>query len=415
MQGRDQEVKIMKQILDHSLDTPTWIHLSGNSGTGKSELIQLTSENVPFVFRFDCKLWIDSKYFFTRLADTYFPSCKKLSLISLKGAIAQYLIKEQKRRCNLYLILDHLDWMPADEINSFLLPLLKLAHLPIGLNGTSRICIVTVSNKQSIGLPFSKLDLYFCEYERPLIDQIVLEKLENLELPYLKNLVSVVIDYCYHVYSDLNELISLTRSMAEYCIKSEIELEESTSSAKFSSLNHRLYKTILPQLKRTFDQFYCTTTFKAEKLVSNPKTLEYFPILSKQLLICAFLASHRNEKYDISLFASGKTASKRKKRKQSSELDNAASGRSISLRPFAVERMLALFRNIFGEDYSSLGIIDEIVLFGQVAQLNVSGLLSSTTTSRACPLTGMKMRCNLTGEDARSLARQLKFDIVKYL
>ncbi len=80
-----------------------------------------------------------------------------------------------------------------------------------------------------------------------------------------------------------------------------------------------------------------------------------------------------------------------------------------------LKECLPCFGIFFGEDYNSLGIIDEVVLFGQVAQLNVSGLLSSTTTSRACPLTGMKMRCNLTGEDARSLARQLKFDIVKYL
>ncbi len=73
--------------------------------------------------------------------------------------------------------------------------------------------------------------------------------------------------------------------MAEYCIKSEIELENQLALPKFSSLNHRLYKAILPQLKRAFDQFIEQPLSKLTNRFLTQKHWNIFPVLSKQLLI----------------------------------------------------------------------------------------------------------------------------------
>ena len=314
MKGRDREAEFLKNIFDHSHDPSPFVYLTGASGTGKTALLKSTTAGNPSVFHFDCKEWIDCKSFYVKLSEEHFPAADALNVSQLRSAIARRL---QRHKANFYVILDNLDWLPKDELDSFVVPLIKAAHTPLNLFGTSRLCVVAVAPRTMANLPFFPVHLHFAEYPRQLLNELVFELLVDdfLEgLPFLRILVEIGVDYFHHVYPDLNELAIVCRKMAEYCVQTGVAASSSMGNSK-SSVSNRLYKLVLPRLKFLFNNLYAHTGSMddpdaSKGTAASNRALGHLPVLSKQLLVCAFLASHRNEKYDVSLFSNFKKSAR---------------------------------------------------------------------------------------------------------
>lgn len=418
MIGREKERTFLRNLFisDSPLAIPSLVHVTGCSGTGKSFVIQSLLNSSTFYV--DCKEWIDQRSFYSELLQHYH-QLHNLSAhknVPSKGdlfTLRSLLIARNHHtsaRCNLVIIFDHFDWLSAEDIEQCINPLVSLAASPfISLQRTSSLSAVLVSNRISpLVSSDAAVHIHFETYSKDEIVQILLFRLKHFShLSFLTALVEITVDYFYQMYPDLTELINIcARTLDHFCVDNEPALINNSVSTT------KLFKLLLPFFKTTFSSFYSVTC------TATCSTLQHLPTLTKQLLLCAFLASARQAKHDISLFSS----SHRRTRKSTRTLSSSSSATATattqsnnksasSMRQFPVERVFALFRNVFSSEMTLA--VSESDLLMQLATLSKYSLVSISNQSEM--LTGMRMRCNLTLEDAKSVAKLIGFSITKYL
>eukprot|EP00842_Homolaphlyctis_polyrhiza_P005086 jgi/Hompol1/5579/HPOL_004553-RA len=128
------------------------------------------------------------------------------------------------------------------------------------------------------------------------------------------------------------------------------------------------------------------------------------PFYTKFLLIASFLASYNPPRLDVRFFTKGREDRKRVNKK--SGVENAS--KLLGPKPFAVERMLAIFYNI----------VDDEVDLGFNVHHQIATLVSLRLLIRISSMDNLdaaRCKCNASYEFVAAVGASVRFDLSKYL
>lgn len=132
------------------------------------------------------------------------------------------------------------------------------------------------------------------------------------------------------------------------------------------------------------------------------------PYLTRFLVIASFLASYNPSKYDNRFFTRGGEGRTKVGRKGGAQNGSLLRNQLTGPRPFAVDRMLAIFYSILEDDCKMT-----LDIHSQIATCISLRLLIKV--SAANKLDVVKCKCNVSFALIKSIAATVRFDIAKYL
>ncbi|XP_069685227.1 origin recognition complex subunit 5 [Periplaneta americana] len=204
---------------------------------------------------------------------------------------------------------------------------------------------------------------------------------------------------------DLNELRHMAQlNFPKYCdpvLKGETKMDDV----------NRLWRNVTPHLKLSLAQLYLKTasTYEQEERIkpaalssSATYVLSFeLPYYAKFFLIAAYLASYNPAKADCRLFVKncGKERKRKVQKKQADQL--------LGPKPFALDRLLAIFYAIVGEDVNLT-----VNLISQMSSLVRLRLITVIGDDR---IDLPRYKCTVDFEFINTIARTVSFNIRKYL
>ncbi|KXS12169.1 hypothetical protein M427DRAFT_157455 [Gonapodya prolifera JEL478] len=189
----------------------------------------------------------------------------------------------------------------------------------------------------------------------------------------------------------------------------------------------RLYRNIQPFIKDVLDKLYLREISGLDSsgwalrapgpsrttgLAGRQIDIQ-LPRHTKFLLIASFLASYNPAKYDRKLFskeAAGRQEKRGKKGLQIKETRGKLRQQLLGPKAFPLERMKAIFFIVL-----DTSIEDSVAVDTQIATLFSLRLLLRLTSAGSDRLDSMRCRCAISYDYAQRLAREVNFDMGKYL
>ncbi|KAJ9577625.1 hypothetical protein L9F63_005812 [Diploptera punctata] len=175
---------------------------------------------------------------------------------------------------------------------------------------------------------------------------------------------------------------------------------------------NKLWRHVTPYLKSSLAQLYLRSSSCAEEAAKSEQlstSAQYalsfeLPYYTKFFLIAAYLASYNPAKADRRLYM--KNHGKKKKIKKQQQ-QKKQSEHLLGPKPFAVDRLLAIFYAILKEDVNLTAI-----LLSQMSSLVKLQLLTVVGDDR---IDLPKYKCAVDFEFINTIARNVKFNIRNYL
>ena len=260
------------------------------------------------------------------------------------------------------------------------------------------------------------------------------QETENLNEEFYRNFSDVILGTFHAVAKSLPQFVSAAKMVLPVYMKPII-------SKKFEPDNSRaLYRNVEPFLKeclstanlresygKTFDEqmklklktleqnTFCSDNLPVEEPKSYSRLSVELPFFSKYLLIAAYLASYNPVKSDKRFFM--KHHGKFKKHAQRKCASLAAHKRSSQLlgpKQFTLDRMLAIFYVIVDMEQDALGRMRSGAsadILSQISSLVTLNLLTQADNNLDLP----KYKCNVGLDFIRLIAKNVRFEIYKYL
>ncbi|GFG32810.1 hypothetical protein Cfor_06319 [Coptotermes formosanus] len=197
------------------------------------------------------------------------------------------------------------------------------------------------------------IQIHFPQYTKDELVEILLRDIppgDRWPHDFYSSYVKLFLGIFHRACRDLNELRYMAQlNFPKYCdpvLKGEIEMNDVT----------KLWRHITPHLKSSLAQLYLRTasrcgqenTVKSSLLSSSATYVLSFdlPYYAKFFLIAAYLASYNPARADRRLFVKNHGKERKKKKKQQKK----QAEQLLGPKPFALDRLLAIFYAIIEED-----------------------------------------------------------------
>ncbi|CAG8495779.1 28_t:CDS:2 [Acaulospora morrowiae] len=403
--GRTRQVEtLLNWFGTPSERTPPSIFIHGNRALGKTELVKrLFTLGFPAeLFSFiNCQACYTSQqtfeYALKRLAKKRV-TCKNINDFTVE---VQRLCKDSSE--TRYLIFDNAELLW--ELSSTLVPALLTLPQWTGLN----ICVIFITQvpwekfRKIIGMS-EPWQLYFQEYTKDIlithleVIQILTKNCPANEDPrfyrkFVENICDIFYENC-----DMFDFIRLLPELFDKFMKPVNEQRATRNDVSF------LCNELKPYLDPIFDRLYMQN-------MSNTavKPEEQLPKWSLYLLIATFLGSYIPQHLDQRYFAKS-TDKKRspRKKKTSGNITMKLASEKKGPQPCEMERVLAIFQSIYA---------DRIISTFDI-QMQMESFVTHRLLAHAAPLDRLESvtyRCNVSFNCVNQIARNIGFDISKYL
>lgn len=237
--------------------------------------------------------------------------------------------------------------------------------------------------------------------------------------PFVRTFAEVIVGTFHAVCRNLPQFVSVSRMVwPKYVEPVGVKAEAAGAGAVAADNYSALYRNVEPFLKT------CLSTANLKEnggscsgssfSGSSSRLNVELPLLSKYLLIAAFLASYNPAKTDKRFFVRNNGKAKRVKRSAAAVLAHRRSSQLLGPKPFPMDRMLAIFHVV--KDVQGAGDRSSEIL-GQVASLVDLGFLlqvGNEQFSGAAGIDSPKFKCNVGLDFISQLAKNVQFDIHKY-
>jgi origin recognition complex subunit 5 len=399
---------------------PKTLLLHGPPATGKSLslLEKLKKSQVKYSW-IRCDQCVTPKIMWKKIVQKVQVDSGKVSSTDLKyDALAtgsfQAFLKQLQNFCQdqeynelHYLVLDRADQIMEDGEDLFA-NFVKIQEVS-GIENLSVIFVV--NNLPSSLITISVPSIFFENYCLRDVIQILSKEpachfSENLMVDdrveqdfwnqYVKLIVEAYHSYTVNVMKLKNILMKLWQKFVEPIEKGELKTNE------FLTLYRRNFKLIGSE--------YAVSSSLIDD-IEQDNQFSHMPILSKYLLIAAYLASFNNPKHDWTLFATLKDVHKKKSLNRPPKTFKVNS-RLLEPNGFDLERMFAITHALYAVD--GIKLHADVDLMTQVANLSsMKLLLKSNNVDYISAKTKWKVNCSF--EFIQGLAADLTFSIENYL
>jgi len=327
----------------------------------------------------------------------------------------------------IYLIFD--DAEQLRNLDEALLPcLVRLDDLV----KTKNICTIFISNLpweslRNSMIPFDPIPVYFKNYSKEICIEIICRilaeddenYLENDALDFYRGFVSILVNLIWFYCNDLKELCFVARTLFPIyrnpIDQGKVSEHEKTKLVhaitpylKYELLERLLMRGLSASDMATFKRNRSGegTTSKAIERISTPRStlISELPIVTKYLLVAAYIASYSPAKLDQKLFGNsnircGSYPLKKKKLYQLSQ----------SPKSFPLERLFAIFESITTQHLNF-----SIEIGSQVSTLLNIKLLRQTSLPGTF-LDNPKLVCQCGADLIQAIAHSIGFDLSRYL
>ncbi|KAG1141164.1 hypothetical protein G6F37_008531 [Rhizopus arrhizus] len=435
--GRSEQIHFLSQLFE-SPSKPQSIFIYGPPSTGKTAVLKriLNDRQGSSVSFVNCVESFTPRLLFQHAIDGFcghepnynnsYTSYQRIDTVQqFIRAIRESGIGDKQPA---FLMLDRGERL-RDIPNNILSSLLRLSEL------TERdICVILISN-----IPFEKfrvkggavepLLIKFSEYSKedtlkilqfdfkPSVIQTDDEEQVELTNEFYSGFAEIIYSIFCHNCKDLNELRYFAALLFPVYIKplkegiaqpAETNKLVKLAQPYFADATEKLY------LREISSSEWSQETDEGTATRNRAGKAEFeLPYYTKFLLIASYLASYNPPRFDVRYFA--KSTEERKKKRGGGTRKGAVDKSGGKMRQqllgpkaFPVERMLAIFYSILDEPLE-----DTIDIQLQITSLTTLRLLVRTTAMDK--LDGVKYKCNVNFEFIRSIAKNVRFEVDKYL
>ncbi|KAI9014192.1 origin recognition complex subunit 5 C-terminus-domain-containing protein [Hyaloraphidium curvatum] len=354
-----------------------------------------------------------------------YAKCDNLAdFVLLLGEVFE-LDKERLKECR-YLIFDNAEKLRDMGPNLFtaLCRLSELADRNVSCVFVSKAPFDNFRPKHGVLEPIL---LYFGSYPRPALRSILARMPlceDEAERPLLRRFAELCLDVFGGACNDVAELKHVVSLLWPTYVAPVRDGELKATET------HKLYTRAMLRIREVSDKLFLREISAADwhrepaappaaAGPARPRTdgdAVHLPRYGKYLVIAAFLASYNPQKYDRRLFLKHDNVLARKRgggRKGGQIRETFGKDRQQLLGPkvFPVERMVAIFHSILDDPLEEV----TVDLQTQIANLFSLNLLQRTTEDGVERLEGVRAKCNVSFEFVQRLAKDLQFELGKYL
>eukprot|EP00088_Acartia_fossae_P049968 TRINITY_DN5551_c0_g1_i7.p1 TRINITY_DN5551_c0_g1~~TRINITY_DN5551_c0_g1_i7.p1 ORF type:complete len:428 (-),score=59.39 TRINITY_DN5551_c0_g1_i7:247-1530(-) len=293
----------------------------------------------------------------------------------------------------------------------------ELTELNISCIWESKIDWTRFQPNRGLPAPFI---INFPQYTRSEIQELLVNILpEGRSHQFKENYITMLLPIFYFVTRSLRELQHIAQvNYTSYCAPVEDgQLTEKDTKQLWFNIEQQLNKCIstvnlrevetnqMKELLEKEDEDNAIDKGSAKAASTTTRTTPELPYYSKFLLISAYLASYNPQRTDKRFFV--KEHGKQRKSAHSIRAKERYDSKLTGPKPFPLERLLAIFYNIIEESVNpTANIYSQIT---SLVRLQLITAIGNDTVEQP------KYRCNVDFEFAKHVAKNIKFDIQKYL
>lgn len=403
------------------------LFIYGHTGTGKTSVTTsiLKKMKLPHVV-VNCVECYSSRFLFEMILNSLHgnscnvtESSNLLKCENMNDFVRMFKhVSEEKGidKETVYIVLDKAERLREMEMN--ILPaFLRLQELT-----QQNVCVILLSEivweKFRTGSGYCEpFVVHFPDYSSDeLIEIMMLDHPTEYEESFYRMYLSLVLSVFQMVCRNLKELHHLAKlNFQRYA--EPVKNGEATETD-----TRKLWKNIEPHLKKALQTVYLreVSSSQWEKMqqaieAGQPPALQglssrshvELPYYSKFLLIASYLASYNPAKTDKRFFA--KNAGKLSKQaKQLMKKQERASNHMLGPKPFALDRMMAIFYSIVeGRVAPTANIFMQI---SSLVSLNLLGQVASDDQ-----IDSPKYKCLVSLDFIKSVSRTVNFEVMRYL
>ncbi|KAJ3367716.1 Origin recognition complex subunit 5 [Kappamyces sp. JEL0680] len=346
----------------------------------------------------------------TARLENLFASSEPCIFISGQTSTAKSMVTKRILDANEGSVLDHVEELANLDGNLMIL-LSKLAQLT-----RRRFCTVFISRLKwddllSHAQPFSPPKVDFPVYSFDEAVQIMaLDCPPDQEKEFYLSFVQIIYSTFHTACKELGELRYLSALLFPKYIE-PIRLGKATKqeTAKLFTLIHPVLKNHLESLfLRDVSCIEWQSHLESESVVTTASKRIEMPFLTKFLVIASFLASYNPSKYDNRYFTRGGEGKSKAGRKGGVHNGSLVRTQLTGPKAFPIDRMLAIFYSILEDDCKFT-----FDIHSQIATLISLRLLVKVSASNR--LDSIKCKCNVSFSLVKTIAKSVRFDIMKYL
>ena len=399
MIGREEEIVKISKLLESPTAFPTFL-VVGPPKSGKSTIMNEVSKKFKHTVQVSCLSAC------IRLADIFEDILKQLGIGETCANFADFIDKLKKMNGVQKLVIVMKNAERLRTLDAHLLPgLMKLNELVTTMN----ITVVLVSK-----FPWSKwrlshylaasppVQIFINPYSRNQLSLILHESLKPMDEPQVlkDNFVETILSVFQPVCKSLPQFQRAAELLWPDYVKPTKENKVEPDNAR------SLYRSVESHMKKVLLNIHYqeSTNMMGEESKSKRLNVE-LPFFSKFLLLAAYLASYNPVSSDKRFFMRGKSGRVIKKSKRQHQVHQKSS-QLLGPKMFDLNRMLAIFHVIVDQKVTSTAEIQS-----QVASLVTLQLLTQSGEDLDLP----KYKCNVSLDFIRQVAKNVRFELHKYL
>lgn len=402
------------------------LFIYGHTGTGKSAITTsiLSKMKLPHVL-VNCVECYSSRFLYEMILNSLHGNSYNMAepLDLLKCDNMNDFVRMFKHICEekginketVYIVLDKAERLREMEMN--ILPaFLRLQELT-----QQNVCVVLLSEivweKFRTGSGYCEpFVLHFPDYTTAeLIDIMMLDYPSEYDENFYRMYLSLILSVFQMVCRNLKELHHLAK------LNFQRYAQPVKNGEAVATDTRKLWKNIEPHLKKALQTVYLreVSSSQWEKMqeaieAGQPPALQglssrshvELPYYSKFLLIAAYLASYNPAKTDKRFFA--KHAGKMSKKSKLFKKHERASNHMLGPKPFALDRMMAIFYSIVEGRVAPTANI-----FMQISSLVSLSLLGQVASNDQ--IDAPKYKCLVSLDFIKSVSRTVNFEVTRYL
>lgn len=425
--AREEEYELLKAFLPNEVNSaPNTLLIKGNPSTGKTLTLNHYFNSLDVNHSFiQCDQCVSPKVLWKRILTALLVDSKlsKKSNISIDSsatgsfqgflrALKDIIIKFKYDKLH-YIVLDRCDQIMED--NDLIFKYFPQIQKFLSIKNISIIFIINSSipkNLITLSIPI----IYFNNYSSEQIIKILnndkicsfpkkLNITESNELIFWNNYVNLIVDSFFSYTTDIlllkRILIRLWDKFIKPIIRNELQLNE------FHKIYRTNYKLLVSEYAINENSILDINEDEDDednKLSSN------LSIISKYILVSAYIASFNDQKTDWSLFSKTRDIQRRRQFKRKKAKVNS---RLLEASSFDLERLIAITHSIY-ESENSKKLISNLDFTTQIANLSsLKLLLKSHNQDFINPR--IKWKSNVSYEFIKSVALDIGIQLENYL